>query len=144
MEHICYRCKEGEHKHCVGRLTEKFNSSWRCICPTCRIPRTPDEAVARLTDPETSWWAAASIRDVIANQRAVWFVLWKFGPMKHEDLVDKYCKVAPQFDLPHQSESGIRTRCKELVDKGHARWTGRKEPMRDSGLPSQVWEVAYR
>ena len=84
---------------------------------------------ARRDDPWTSWAAAKSITDVTGAQAAVLYVMEIHGPTTLERLVDAYTEArACGADLPRQSPSGIRTRCKELMDAGHIRDTERTAP----------------
>jgi hypothetical protein len=100
---------------------------------------------ARSTDPGTSHAAARSIKGVtLPNQRAVLRVfreLHAFGGMTDEELLAQYRAHARSLSLPNQSDSGLRTRRRELTDAGY---------LRDSGLtkilPSRrraiVWELS--
>jgi hypothetical protein len=91
-----------------------------------------DEARARTTDPWTSWCAARSVHNVRESQAAVLHLITLYGPMSLSQLVGVYQRK--QSILPVQSESGIRSRCAELVAKdlvevcGHrTNSSGRKE-----------------
>jgi hypothetical protein len=96
-------------------------------------------AHARTTDPDTSHAAAASIPSdkIRASQAAVLEVMKEFGPMSDVVLVAYYQGTGQ----PPQSESGIRTRRKELVTLGKIRDSGRKTVLA-SGRMAIVWEVA--
>lgn len=82
-------------------------------------------ARARRADPETSHEAAASLTSdkLRRSQEAVLALLRERGPMDDQHLVREY---AWNFDAsaPEQSESGLRTRRKELVQRGLVRATG--------------------
>ena len=80
-----------------------------------------DEAHARRSDPHTSYEAAGSITRLRIRQHAVLKVLQDYGPMCDQALIPLYQTVSP---VP-QSESGIRTRRNELVDKGLVKDSGR-------------------
>lgn len=81
---------------------------------------------ARRADPWTSWAAAKSVTDVSGAQAAVLYVLEIHGPVTLDALVDAYTEAHRcGADIPRQSASGVRTRCKELADAGHVRDTGR-------------------
>lgn len=99
---------------------------------------TSTQPVARRTDPSTSHAAAASVRDLRKSQAAVLYVLATHGGMTDDELQRRYAAM-PQ--LPRQSESGVRTRRRELVDAGLVRDTGRKAPLA-SGRMAIVWEAA--
>lgn len=94
--------------------------------------------VARNSDPQTSWDAAASVDQVREKQTAVLRVLTQHGPLTHEELVSTYYDA--QLGLPMQSPSGIRTRCNELVKMGLVEWTGEKRVM-TTGRKARVWRA---
>jgi hypothetical protein len=104
------------------------------------IPMDPQErARARREDPETSHAAAESVA-VRENQVYVYLTLSRLGPSTDEWLV--YCY--PQYQARHpQSPSGIRTRRKELCDKGLVEATGEKIRGK-TGRLMQVWRVTER
>jgi hypothetical protein len=87
------------------------------------ITGRPIAAHARRTDPDTSHAAAASISDLPYKRRAVYEVLWAFGPMTDEELVRTYERnVGTELgtiEIPAQSPSGIRSRRSELADLKH-------------------------
>lgn len=97
----------------------------------------------RKTDPETSVEAAASVQAKLrASQLAVLLVLGKY-PMGATDteLVASYQKAMLYHELiPMQSESGIRTRRKELVERGLVMDTGDRDYL-PSGRRSIRWKV---
>jgi hypothetical protein len=74
---------------------------------------------ARRTDPETSHEAADSLHHLRTSQAAVLRVL-RQGSMTDQTLVREYNRAFANdpFKFPLQSESGIRTRRKELVELG--------------------------
>ncbi len=82
-------------------------------------------AHARWSHPETSHAAARSVRNIRASQRAILALFHKYGSMTLEELA---CR-AKSADLP-MSESGVRTRCSELVRLGELRDTGSSKPSR--------------
>src|SRR3954469_21723826 len=85
-------------------------------------PSTPLtlEAHARKTDPATSHAAAASLGPKLREtQHAVYEALLIGGPMTDTQLVTFYGRNELALHLPLQSESGIRTRRRELVDAGY-------------------------
>lgn len=88
-------------------------------------PMTTDDptitAHARAGDPETSHDAAAaqSPAKLSEAQRAVLDCLTQFGPMHDVHLVQAYQRWYKHAGWPAQSDSGIRTRRKELVAQGH-------------------------
>jgi hypothetical protein len=95
------------------------------------------QPVARRTDPETSHEAAASVEDLTEKRRLVLTLLREIGPCTDEWLVFCY----PQYFPEHrQSPSGIRTRRRELVDAGFARWTGEKVQGKTNRM-MRVWEA---
>jgi hypothetical protein len=68
---------------------------------------------ARNTDPQTSHDAAASVDDVTLTQAFVLRALKR--PRTDPQLIEAYRKLK---HAPRASESGIRTRRAELVDRG--------------------------
>jgi hypothetical protein len=103
-------------------------------------------AHARTSDPETSHAAAASVSDIRASQQAVLNVMRKRPAYGYtdEELVAEYNKLqARSLRYPFQSESGIRTRRKELERMGFVEYSGDKRVL-TSGRLARVWVVMYR
>jgi hypothetical protein len=100
------------------------------------------EARARTTDPWTSHAAARSIPPdkLRASQRAVHECFMTYGPMWHDDLVETYEKRRDWKGWPRQSESGLRTRTKELRDAGYIEDTGETVQL-PSGRQSKIWRA---
>lgn len=102
-------------------------------------------AVARTSDPWTSHAAARSITEeqLRDSQRAVLDAFRQYGALHHEALIElyEYARVNDGKPWPRQSESGLRTRTKELRDAGFIEDTG--ETIRlPSGRQSKVWRAA--
>lgn len=96
---------------------------------------TTTQARARKTDPETSHEAATSVRDV---RRSYQYVIRALRRPAHDVvLIERYRKFAT---APRATDSGIRTRRKELVRLGMIVDTGRKVKL-DSGRQSIVWAL---
>ncbi len=93
-------------------------------------------ARARRTDPITSHEAAESVDNITATQSYVLRCLKR--PRVDVELVHAYraYKTAPRA-----SESGIRSRRAELVDRGLVIDTGRRVRL-DSGRYAIVWGLA--
>lgn len=93
-------------------------------------------AKARHSDPQTSHDAAESVKDITKTQIFILKALRK--PLTDVDLVFAYraYKTAPQA-----SESGIRSRRAELVQRGQVIDTGRRVRLA-SGRHAIVWQVA--
>lgn len=74
---------------------------------------TTPKAVARETDPETSWEAAVNITGIRESQAKVWIILVDHGPLIDDEI---------HFHMLERgwmiSESGCRTRRNELVQLG--------------------------
>jgi hypothetical protein len=68
---------------------------------------------ARTTDPTTSHEAAARVRNVTEQQRAILNIL--AVPMTDEELVARYENIMTAGLAPMASPSGIRSRRSELV-----------------------------
>jgi hypothetical protein len=94
------------------------------------------EARARTTDPETSHEAAASVTDLRKRQNHVLQCLKVFGPFSLEGLVTAY----KFHGYIQQSDSGIRTRCSELVRMGLVEDSGQRARTA-SGRQAIVWRV---
>lgn len=96
--------------------------------------RTCGHAVARSTDPGTSWEAARSItpEKLRESQQVVLMALRGLGPMTDERL----CWHLAEYLSP----SGARSRRSELVAMGLVRDSGRKDVLR-SGRRAIVWEA---
>lgn len=94
-----------------------------------------DEARARRTDPITSHEAAASVK-VRRSQEQVLAVIGKYGPCTHEQLI-KHVKAAGIT----MTDSGVRSRCHELVEAGLVVDTGEKG-LTQAGRKTTVWAAA--
>jgi len=79
-------------------------------------------AEARRPDPVTSHLAALSVTALNEKQNAVLAMFG--GPFTDELLIDAYYQAEVAGIVPAQSESGIRTRRKELVRAGFLREAG--------------------
>lgn len=101
-------------------------------------------ALARLTDPQTSHDAAASVKDITKTQNAI-LKLLSITPMADEDLIHYYRQQismgADSYDFPRASESGIRSRRAELVKAGKVVDTGQRQKLA-SGRHAIVWAAA--
>lgn len=99
---------------------------------------------ARTTDPQTSRDAARSVKKVNDSMRAVFKVLRAYGPLTDEELVDRYERIRRSTGdintYPQQSVSGLRTRRRELWDRGYVINTEMRRPLR-SGRNGIVWAV---
>ena len=80
--------------------------------------RPEPEAVARRTDPGTSWEAARSVKGIRESQAELLELFRHHGPMTDE--------MARNVYKGKQSLSGFRTRRSELVDMGRLIDTGRR------------------
>lgn len=89
-------------------------------------------AVARRTDPQTSWDAARSVKDLRQSQQIILGAIIAYGPITDED-------IHAMLKVP-MSPSGARTRRKELVDKGLVQDSGQRAKTR-SGRQTILWEV---
>ena len=103
---------------------------------------------ARRTDPQTSHDAAASVENLSQKQEAVLKVIRTF-PIGLVDvgLVNAYTMLQKMPAgangvgyLPEQSESGLRSRRSELVDRGLVRDSGKRMKL-PSGRKAIVWEA---
>lgn len=97
-------------------------------------PALASVPTARRTDPWTSHAAAKAVEPRVGTQRrAVLDALRASDGLTHEELVQ-----VVQTIRPGTSESGIRTRTKELVDAGYVCNSGRTRKT-SRGLASIVW-----
>lgn len=124
-----------------GMTEEEWFDSMGGLCRDHRNPPAPEPvAVARHGDPDTSWDAAASVRDIRASQDAVYRFLLSFGPAIDAVWIPAY--VAKMgLDYPIQSESGLRTRRSELEAMGKVKFTGRKFPTPRSNRQAREWQA---
>ena len=80
---------------------------------------------ARRTDPQTSYDAAKSVKDVSKTKKAILVLLRKH--QSDMQLVANYSKLVRQNKAPRASESGIRSRRAELVRLGLVKDTGKRD-----------------
>jgi len=92
---------------------------------------------ARNTDPSTSHEAAASVDQVTKTQEYILKVLRR--PRADVELVAAYRNMKT---APRASESGIRSRRAELVDRGLVVDTGKRVRL-ESGRYAIVWGRAH-
>lgn len=94
---------------------------------------------ARKTDPSTSHQAARSVKKLLEKQCAV-LMLLKQHPLglTLEELVTNLTYRQRLGKAKWQSDSGIRTRCSELVTLGYVVPSGIKRVTR-SGRRAIVW-----
>lgn len=79
-----------------------------------------DRLPVRSNDPDTSYAAALKATMGASKVRPVVLdVLRENGPLTHDGLIGAYnTRIVMDPDTPRASESGIRTRLKELVNAG--------------------------
>ena len=110
--------------------------------PQGSTPTNTERAVltarARTTDPQTSHDAAKRVKGVSMVQNTILLILWTGGPMTDLQIAEAYYERVADGTAPNQSESGLRTRRKELVDMGKISATGEKRRL-DSGRYANVW-----
>jgi hypothetical protein len=104
-------------------------------------PASDGKPHARSTDRSTSHAAAQSTaRRQTENQEAVLRVFRALTDATDEELVAHYERLRARLVLPEQSESGLRTRRRELVDRKRLRDSGRTRRTR-GGRQATVWEL---
>lgn len=91
---------------------------------------------ARRFDPQTSHDAANTVQDVKETQRIIMDML-KLGPKNDIDII----MAIKYFHGPIASDSGIRSRRAELVQRGLVKDSGVREKLA-SGRLSIVWSLA--
>lgn len=87
---------------------------------------------ARRGDPQTSWQAANSVKNLRHSQIAILSIIERYGPVTDEEIYRRL--------LLQMSESGARTRRKELVDLGKVQDSGLRGTT-ISGRKTIKWEV---
>jgi hypothetical protein len=97
----------------------------------------------RRTDPVSSYEAAESVQHKAReSQEAVLEVLGTFSEGATDfSMVTRYFVQVIFKEIPRQSESGLRTRRKELVEQGRVYDTGERE-MLPSGRKAIIWKVS--
>lgn len=96
-------------------------------------------AYARGTDPITSYEAADSVTNVTATQKVIHSLLRT--PMTDMELIFAYRLASEIGEAPYASESGIRSRRAELVEKGLVIHTGEYR-LSPSSRRMMVWGTA--
>jgi hypothetical protein len=149
------RCICGHPPHAPGRCPGAVRAcpcEHRALDPTPPVreellrsePSSSDtgsrtRARARRSDPITSHEAAAafSVSQLRASQYEIFRLFSLFGACHDEQLLER----ARQHGV-RQSESGIRTRRHELVERGLLKDSGTTVTLPESGRQSIVWMVA--
>lgn len=95
---------------------------------------------ARSTDPYTSHEAAESVDNVSDVQLAILRLFARLGPFSDHGLVHTYQSFTNSGRVPKASESGIRTRRKELqrmrLIEDNGGWV-----RLESGRKAILWEI---
>lgn len=112
----CQWCA-ADGKHLLASL-EKHGLSEPAAATGVATAAGSEKPRARRTDPPTSHRAADSVGDLRESQIAVLLCFLQHGPMHDELLQARYQQSPPQ------SVSGLRTRRRELFDRGLLRATG--------------------
>ena len=129
----CWKCKAKRQWEPVGEPVTAGTKPGQQEA----LPLTPSGAVARSTDPQTSWQAARSIdpEGLRESQQQVLDILRRHGPLTDEGIY--------RFVNGEQSVSGARTRRSELVQAGLVRDSGARGTT-SAGRRTIVWEVNER
>lgn len=92
---------------------------------------------ARATDPFTSWAATRKTNPDYDNRlrSMITSALVHFGPMTHDQLIELLRRVKPV------SDSGVRTRVRELVDSGHVEQVPDMIAKSRYGRASLLWRI---
>jgi hypothetical protein len=98
------------------------------------------EARARTSDPDTSHAAAKSVKKLTLVQTRVLALFRRCGSMTDTRLIETWNKERSRFpdSYPQMSESGLRTRRRELVDLGDLKDSGLRQELL-SGRKSILW-----
>ena len=96
--------------------------------------------IARLTDPETSHAAAASVNIATLPhvKQAILTLYAVCGPMTDDELREVWDQRMLSTPI---SPSGLRTRRRELADAGVVRDSGQRRTL-PTGRSAIVWEAA--
>ena len=94
-----------------------------------------NDAVARATDPQTSWDAARSITNLNTKQARIYQILLTIGPATDEQVSHRYLT-----QYGYISPSGCRTRRSELCRRGLVEDSGGRSRL-PSGRKSIEWQV---
>lgn len=106
-------------------------------------PRPVGQPRARLTDPEESHDAAASVRDLTEKQGAILSCLELVGrPLTDPEIRQIYERDREAEGWPQQTESGLRTRRNELVKLGLVVRSGKKRL--ETGRMASAWGLPDR
>ncbi len=100
-----------------------------------------DSPLYRSSDPETSREAAESIENLSTRQAHVLEACRTMGWYTLEALVNSYDRRWFGEQWTQQAPSGIRTRHKELVDRGLIVFTGGHGTSL-AGRPARLWKVS--
>lgn len=95
-------------------------------------------AVARRTDPSTSWEAARSVTGIRESQQQVLDLFRAFGPMTDEAAYTEHRRYSLSAHI--QSVSGFRTRRSELVARGLLEDSGERR-VGSTGRRMIVWRA---
>jgi len=95
----------------------------------------PTTAVARSTDPETSWEATIKVTNIRESQAKIWSILAKVGAMTDEGILEAMIKRGWLI-----SPSGCRTRRHELCELGLVEHSGNYSKT-IMGNRSRVWRA---
>ena len=95
---------------------------------------------ARSTDPQTSHDAAEKVKHRSKVQSVIYNILWTGGAMTDPQIAEHYYGRVADGSAPNHSESGLRTRRKELVDAGVIKATGEKDKL-DTGRYANLWAL---
>lgn len=91
-----------------------------------------EHAVARRSDPRTSWDAADSVKNIRESQAFILDLLSTYGPMTDEEI---YKLLGEGY-----SPSGARSRRNELVEKGLVQDSGRRA-LTKSNRRTIIWRA---
>jgi hypothetical protein len=96
----------------------------------------------RTKDPITSHLAAEQVKHLGDTKKAIIRILRR-KQMNDTDLVIAYKNAIATGAAPNASESGIRSRRAELVERGYVIPSGRMERLA-SGRMSIIWKIGRR
>jgi hypothetical protein len=95
---------------------------------------------ARITDPETSHEAGASLGDVSITQARVLSLFREDGELTDLQLETRYLTRALTGGWPYQTPQSLRSRRAELVTQGRVEFTG-QYGVSPTGRRARIWKA---
>ena len=98
------------------------------------------EPAARLTDPDTSHAAAATVRDTFGTRNRIHTFLSNYPRgLTHQEIIAVYASVGAGLGWPRATDQSIRSRVKELEREGRVRREDTPTGTTSTGRRSYRW-----